>query len=153
MTDVVTSTGVLFGVALVALTGWAILDPLLAAAVAFYILYVGWRMVREAVGGLMDEAVPPELRDRIGAIIADQGAGALEAHDLRTRHAGPRTFVEFHLIVPGAMTVERAHAICDAIERALRAEIEESVITIHIEPEHKAKQEGIVLDTRAGDLT
>src|SRR6185436_12273466 len=88
LTDVATSVGVLVGLALAALTGWHILDPALAAAVAVNILWAGWRLVRDSVGGLMDEAVAAEVGRRIRATIADNAAGAIEAHDVRTRMAG-----------------------------------------------------------------
>lgn len=141
--DVVTSVGVIIGVGLVATTGVLWLDPLVAALTAVNILVSGYRLVRESVGGLMDEAVPPATMDRIRAIVAEQAEGALEAHDLRSRHAGRFTFLEFHLVVPGAMTVRESHDICDRIEAALKAELHTAVITIHVEPEGKAKQKGV----------
>ncbi len=141
--DVITSAGVIAGVALVSLTGILWLDPLLAALTAANILFSGFRLLRESVGGLMDEAVPPATMERIRRIVAKEAAGAIEAHDLRSRHAGRFTFLEFHLVVPGAMTVREAHDICDRIEAALKAELENAIITIHVEPEAKAKQEGV----------
>ncbi|MFN6954687.1 MAG: cation diffusion facilitator family transporter [Acetobacteraceae bacterium] len=145
MSDVVTSLGVLGGIALVALTGLWWLDPLLAALTAAGILWSGVRLIRESVGGLMDEAPPPGQVSRIEAIVAEHGAGGIEAHDLRTRQAGARLFVEFHLVVPGAMTVAESHAICDRIEAAIRAEFAPATITIHVEPHGKAKREGVRL--------
>jgi cation diffusion facilitator family transporter len=141
--DVVTSAGVLVGVGLVFLTGIVWFDPLLAALTAVNILVSGWRLMRESVGGLMDEAVAPALLARIRAVVSTEAEGALEAHDLRTRQAGRLTFVEFHLVVPGEMRVVEAHAICDRIEAALKAELENVVITIHVEPEAKAKAHGV----------
>jgi divalent metal cation (Fe/Co/Zn/Cd) transporter len=99
----------------------------------------------QSLSGLLDEAVDAEMLGRIRALISTEATGALEAHDLRTRHAGRATFVEFHLVVPGAMTVSDAHDICDRIERAIKQEIEGAVITIHVEPEAKAKQHGVVV--------
>jgi cation diffusion facilitator family transporter len=145
LTDVVTSLGVLVGLVLSVLTGIAILDPLLAALVAINILWSGWRLIRESLGGLMDEAVAPDMLDRIRQIISASGAGALEAHDVRTRNAGRATFIDFHLVVPGAMSVSSAHAICDEIEKALKQEVPDSMITIHVEPEDKAKHHGVVV--------
>lgn len=145
VTDVVTSLGVLAGVTLVALTGRLWLDPLLAALTALNILWSGGRLVRESVGGLMDEAVEPGLLARIRGAVSTHAEGAIEAHDLRTRHAGRLTFIEFHLVVPGTMTVDAAHAICDRIEAALKAEIEGATITIHVEPEGKAKHHGVLV--------
>ena len=141
--DVVTSVGVLVGVGLVTLTGLLWLDPLLAALTAVNILFSGWRLLRESVGGLMDEAVPPATMERIRRIVAEQASGAIEAHDLRSRHAGRHTFLEFHLVVPGDMRVSESHEICDRIEAALKAELEDAIITIHVEPEAKAKQQGV----------
>ncbi|MBR0651843.1 cation transporter [Roseomonas terrae] len=141
--DVITSIGVIIGVGLVAMTGLLWLDPLVAALTALNILFSGFRLVRESVGGLMDEAVAPATMERIRAIVAEQAEGALEAHDLRSRHAGRFTFLEFHLVVPGAMTVRESHDICDRIEAALKAELQTAIITIHVEPEGKAKQKGV----------
>jgi cation diffusion facilitator family transporter len=141
--DVVTSVGVLVGVGLVTLTGILWLDPLLAALTAVNIIFSGWRLLRDSVGGLMDEAVPPATMERIRRIVAEQASGAIEAHDLRSRHAGRHTFLEFHLVVPGDMRVRESHEICDRIEAALKAELEGAIITIHVEPEAKAKQQGV----------
>jgi cation diffusion facilitator family transporter len=141
--DVVTSAGVIAGVGLVAATGILWLDPLLAALTAANILFSGFRLLRESVGGLMDEAVPAATLDRIRRIVADHAVGAIEAHDLRSRHAGRFTFLEFHLVVPGSMTVAQSHEICDRIEAALKAELDSAVITIHVEPEGKAKHKGV----------
>ncbi len=140
-TDVVTSAGVFLGIALVAATGWVILDPLVAALVALQIMWSGGQLIRESLAGLMDAAVAPATLERICEVISASSSGAIEAHDLRTRLAGPRTFIEFHLVVPGGMTVEAAHMICDRIEAALRQAIGESIISIHVEPEGKAKHQ------------
>jgi cation diffusion facilitator family transporter len=145
LSDVVTSGGVLIGVALVFATGIRVLDPALAAATAAYILFAGMRVIRDSVGGLMDAAPAEDVVARIRAVVGASAAGALEAHDLRMRHAGRRTFLEFDLVVPGTMTVASAHDICDRIENALRAEMQDLVITIHVEPEGKAKHHGVLV--------
>ncbi|MEJ0017695.1 MAG: cation transporter dimerization domain-containing protein [Acetobacteraceae bacterium] len=100
-------------------------------------------MISMSVGGLMDAAPPPVVVRRIRELVAQSAAGALEAHDLRMRYAGKLTFLEFHLVVPGSMTVAESHTICDHIEEVLRAEMQHLVITIHVEPEEKAKQHGV----------
>ena len=100
---------------------------------------MGYGLLKGSVGGLMDAAAPPDVQERIRTLIAEQGYGALEAHDLRTRHAGRLTFIDFHLVVPGNMSVAQAHDICDRIEHALKKEMGDAMITIHVEPEHKAK--------------
>jgi cation diffusion facilitator family transporter len=145
LSDVISSVGVILGVLLAIGSGWAVLDPALAALVGLNILWSGWRVVKESVGGLLDEAVPDELLQRIRSIISSEAEGALEAHDLRTRHAGRLTFIDFHLVVEGQMTVSDAHDICDRIERALKKEIGQALVTIHVEPENKAKHSGIVV--------
>jgi cation diffusion facilitator family transporter len=145
LSDVVSSAGVLVAVLLVALTGWLVLDAIVAALVAVNILWSGWQLMRDSIGGLMDTAVPAEELARIRQAISANADGALEAHDLRTRQAGRRTFVDFHLVVPGHVSVSQAHEICDRIERAIRAEVDDALITIHVEPDDKAKHAGIVV--------
>lgn len=142
LTDVVTSLGVLVGVALVAVTGWLVLDSIIAGLVALHILWWGWVLMMRSFGGLMDEAVSKDLLEKIRQAISTEAEGALEAHDLRTRHAGRVTFIEFHLVVPGTMSVADSHAICDRVEEALKADVPDAIITIHVEPEHKAKHRG-----------
>ena len=144
-TDVVTSVGVALGVFLALITGWWLFDPLMAALVAVNILWSGSRVVKESLSGLMDEAVPEATLAKIRDMISEQAEGAVEAHDLRTRHAGRVTFIEFHLVVPGDMTVFDAHEICDQIEAAIGKAVPDSRVTIHVEPEHKQKHTGIVL--------
>jgi cation diffusion facilitator family transporter len=142
LTDVITSVGVLVGLGLATLTGWHILDPALATLVALHILGAGWRIVRESVAGLMDEAVPAEVARRIRDVIAANSQGAIEAHDVKTRMAGRVTFIEFHLVVPGKMTVASSHAICDRLEGALNEAVQGVEVLIHVEPEAEAKQNG-----------
>jgi len=141
--DVVTSIGIACGVVLTVLTGYLVLDPILAAATGVYVLWSGMMMISSSVGGLMDAAPQPTVVHRIRELVADSAAGAIEAHDLRMRYAGRLTFLDFHLVVPGSMTVAQSHAICDRIEDTLRQEMQNLVITIHVEPEDKAKQHGV----------
>ncbi|MSU88943.1 cation diffusion facilitator family transporter [Rhodobacteraceae bacterium 2CG4] len=139
MTDVVTSVGVLAGLGLALATGWAILDPLLAIVVAGNILREGWRVIAGSLGGLLDSAVDEDCAQAIRAAILAHADGAIEVHDIRTRHAGPATFIEFHMVVDGAMSVARSHDICDRVERALEAAVPGAQVLIHVEPGHKAK--------------
>jgi cation diffusion facilitator family transporter len=143
LTDVVTSVGVLAGLVLATATGWQVLDPAMATLVALNILWAGWRLMRESVSGLMDEAVTAEVARRIREVIAANAAGAIEAHDVKTRTAGRVTFVEFHLVVPGAMTLAASHAICDRLEAALTEAVPGAEVLIHVEPEAEAKQSGV----------
>jgi cation diffusion facilitator family transporter len=139
MTDVVTSVGVLAGLIAAVLTGWNILDPALAVIVALNILWQGWHVIGSSVQGLMDRAVDRQEHIHIRDIISANSKGALEVHDLKTRIAGRATFIEFHLIVDGDMTVRESHVICDRIEEALKVQIPSVRITIHVEPDDEAK--------------
>ena len=143
--DVVTSAGVAVGILLALATGWWFLDPLLAATVAVHILWAGIGIIRRSMSGLMDETAPEETLARIRGIIAAEFTGEMEAHDLRTRQAGPALFIDFHLVVPGRTSVFEAHERCDRIEAALRAAFEDARVTIHVEPEHKAKPDEAIL--------
>lgn len=144
-TDVITSVGVFFGLIGAVVFDLPVLDPILAAFVALNIVWMGVMLMRESLGGLMDEAVPTNTLADIKAIISREAEGAIEAHDIRTRQAGRTTFVEFHLVVAGTMSVSDAHDICDRIERAVQDGVEGTIVTIHVEPDNKAKHQGIVI--------
>lgn len=143
MSDVWTSVGVLAGLVLAVLTGWAILDPLLAIIVAMNILREGVMVIRSSIGGLMDTAADPVEQTQIEATIHTAAIGALQVHDIRTRRAGQALFVEFHMVVSGAMTVAASHEICDRVETALEAQIPGINTTIHVEPDSKLEPEGL----------
>jgi cation diffusion facilitator family transporter len=143
MTDVVTSVGVAIGVALAVTTGQMLLDPIAAVLTALYVLWSGMIIISRSADGLMDGAPDAAIVGRIRAVVAEAATGALEAHDLRTRHAGSTTFLDFHLVVPGSMTVSESHQNCDRIEDALRAEMGDLIVTIHVEPEEKVKRHGV----------
>jgi cation diffusion facilitator family transporter len=140
--DVMSSAGVLVGVFLAQLTGLHWFDPLLAALVSLNILWSGFQLLKVSVAGLMDMAPDKETMAAISRAIAQTGAGALQAHDVRARNSARSTFIEFHLVVAGNMQVADAHALCDRIEHALRQEIPGARITIHVEPEEKAHRSG-----------
>ncbi len=145
VSDVLTSIGIIAALLGAAWVHLPILDPLIALGIAAQIAFMGGKTVLTALSGLLDEAPPPETTERIQALVRQYATGAIEAHDLRIRQAGPASFLEFHLVVPGEMTVNAAHDICDRIEAALKAEMKGVVITIHVEPEVKAKHEGVLL--------
>jgi cation diffusion facilitator family transporter len=138
-TDVLTSVGVIAGLIIAVLTGWQIMDPLLAGIVALNILWTGHKITLQSMSSLMDQAASPEIEMRIRDVIAKNGDGAMQAHDIRTRQAGRALFIEFHLVVPGSMTVDAAHEICDRLETAIEDQIEGSEVVIHVEPDYKAK--------------
>jgi cation diffusion facilitator family transporter len=144
LVDVVTSLGVLVGVVLVVLTGIDVLDAAIAAVVALHVLRSGWGVIRDSTSGLLDESAPAEELTRIREVISVNTGDAIETHDLRTRHAGRTTFIEFHLVVPGSMSVQRSHEICDRLEGALQKALEGAVVMIHVEPDHEARQAQVV---------
>lgn len=144
-TDVLSSLGVAVGLVLVVVTGQPLLDAALAVLVGLNILWSGSKLLARSVGGLMDVSAAPERLDTIRQTIAENAQGAIEAHDVRAREAGKAVFIDFHLVVPAAMSVVDAHDICDRIEMALKANDEGAIVTIHVEPEHKAKHSGIVV--------
>ena len=134
MTDVWTSLGVIIGLILVNLTGWTFLDPMLALIVAANIVWTAWDLIMRSFNGLMDHALPAEEQQAVrGAVDALMKPG-LHYHALRSRQAGARKFVDFHLLVPGTWTVKEAHDFTERVEEAVRAALPGAEVTVHIEP-------------------
>ena len=134
MSDVWTSAGILIGVALVAMTGWRVLDPLIAIAVAINILWTGVRLVRESADGLMDAAWSADDLQTLDKVLDQFRGGKVDFHAIRTRRAAAQRFVSFHLLVPGAWPVQQAHELAERVEGRL-SELMPGVIAIsHIEP-------------------
>jgi cation diffusion facilitator family transporter len=134
LTDVWTSIAVLLGLSLVWLTGKQILDPLIAVAVAANILWTGFNLIRRSFDGLMDHALPPQEQDAVRAAIERHLGPNMDYHALRTRQAGRRRFVDFHLLVPGQLTVQEAHTLTAAVEDSVRGVLPELEVSVHIEP-------------------
>lgn len=135
MSDVWTSVGVIAGVALVAATGWNIVDPLVALAVAVHIVLTGFMLMRRSFAGLLDAAIPEAERAEIEKIFAEyRRRYAVAFHALLTRQAGARRFVSFHLLVPDGWTVERAHRLSEEIEERIRSLVPNAITLTHIEP-------------------
>jgi len=135
MTDVWTSVGVIAGVMLVALTGWAILDPLIGLAVAAHIVWTGFMLMRRSYSGLLDAAIPASEVADIERIFEEyRSRHGVAFHALRTRQAGARRFVSFHLLVPDAWQVDRAHELSEEIEGRIRERIPRAITLSHIEP-------------------
>ena len=145
MSDVVSSVAIVAGVGAVMATGALWLDSAIAALAAVHVLWAGTRVISNSVGGLMDAAPAEAIVARIRTLVGENAGGAIEAHDLRMRRAGRASFLEFHLVVPGAMSVADAHAICDRVEQALATEMDGLNVTIHVEPEAKAKHQGVLV--------
>lgn len=130
-TDVITSAGVALGLALIWITGWHILDPLIALLVALVIIYESWMLLRRAFYPLLDTALSQSEMEKLTAILDEM---KVEYHDLRARAAGHQRFVEFHLDVQGQETIETIHRKCDLIEQRLESEFRDISVIIHPEP-------------------
>jgi cation diffusion facilitator family transporter len=148
MTDVWTSGGVISGVAIAGITGWTVLDPILAILVAINIVWTSFQLIRRSVLGLMDTALPQKEQDLIEEVMKRYRAQGVTFHALRTREAAARRFVSVHMLVPGTWTVHDAHHIAEDFESDVRATLG-GVITVftHIEPvEDHLSMEDITLD-------
>jgi cation diffusion facilitator family transporter len=148
MTDVWTSVGVIGGVALGGLTGWVILDPLVAIAVALNIIWTGVKLVSRSVSGLMDAALPAREQTLIQNVMEKYREKGVTFHALRTRQAAARQFVSVHVLVPGEWTVHDAHHVAEDFESDIREALG-SVVTVftHIEPvEDELSMEDMFLD-------
>ena len=148
MSDVWTSVGVIAGVALVAATGWLILDPLIALAVAIQIVWTGAVLMRRSFAGLLDAAIPEAERAEIEKIFAEyRPRYGVEFHALRTRQAGARRFISFHLLVPDAWPVDRAHQLSEEVEERIRSLVPNAITFCHLEPiSHPSSYDDIKLE-------
>ncbi|MFO7632358.1 MAG: cation diffusion facilitator family transporter [Caldilinea sp.] len=135
MTDVWTSAGVVIGIVAVALSGWLILDPLIALAVAANIVWSGVQLMRRSALGLLDSAIPYAERDRVAEVFGRYAPQGVQYHSLRTRQAGQRRFISVHVLVPGKWTVQRGHNMLEQIERDIRQTLPgPTTILTHLEP-------------------
>jgi cation diffusion facilitator family transporter len=138
MTDVYTSVGVIAGVAAVAATGWLVLDPLIAIAVAINILFEGVRLMRMSIDGLMDRSLDEDEQARLRAALDGFADRGVRWSHLRTRRAGTESWVDVHVLVPGDWTVARGHDIVDEIEATLRGVLPGTTVMTHLEPREDA---------------
>lgn len=134
LTDVWTTAGVVAGLGAVMFLGWPWLDPIIALAVAINIVISGFGLLRRSFRGLMDYTLPPEEIRLLQGILRRHGDVGVRYHKLRTRRAGARRFIDFHLLVPGERTVQETHDLCEKIEDEIHSALGETSITIHIEP-------------------
>jgi cation diffusion facilitator family transporter len=134
LTDVWTSAGVVVGIMLVKLTGWLVIDPLIAIAVAFNIIWTGLRLLRETTAGLLDRSLPKEEQQIVLDVLGTYHQKGIVFHALRSRVAGSRRFVSLHVLVPGSWTVQRGHDLCEAIEEELVRSLPQTHVFTHLEP-------------------
>lgn len=133
LADVWTSGGVLIGIVLVQLTGWLVLDPLIAILVAANIALTGVRLLNDSAHGLLDTALPAQDQEVIAKVLDRYRATGIDFHALRTRQAGQRRFISLHVLVPGAWSVQRGHALCERIEREIISQLPRSTVFTHLE--------------------
>ena len=133
LTDVWTTVGVIVGVGLVAFTGWLILDPLIAIAVAINILWTGYRLMRRSFDGLMDRAIPKAEREEIETILEQVKAVGGDYHRLRTRASGKVSFIDVHVLLPGAMSVHDGHDLLEKLENEIRQKVPHVEVLTHLE--------------------
>ena len=134
LTDVWTSTGVFVGIGLVKLTGLTILDPLIAIAVAVNIVFTGWKLLHETASGLLDRSLPDQEQRLLENLLSSYESEEIRFHALRTRVAGSRRFVSFHLLVPGHWTVQAGHDLCEELEHKVAATLTRTHVLTHLEP-------------------
>jgi cation diffusion facilitator family transporter len=134
LTDVWTSVGVVVGIGLVQLTGWLVLDPIVALLVAANIVWTGVNLLRETGLGLLDTAIPKVDQQTIAQIMAEYQDQGIQYHALRSRVSGAQSFITFHVLVPGLWTVQRGHDICQSIEQAIEQALPGSDVITHLEP-------------------
>jgi cation diffusion facilitator family transporter len=133
-TDVYTSAGVMLGLILIRLTGIALFDPLFAIGVAVMILKAAYDLTTRTLYDLSDHSLPEEDNRRIEALICENASVYAGFHDLKTRRSGPEVFIEFHLVMPGEISVLQSHDLADHLESDLLLEYPRANVTIHIEP-------------------
>lgn len=149
MTDVWTSAGVLIGVGAVVITGWELLDPVVAILVAVNIIWTGVQIVRKSALGLMDTALPAEEQKMLRKILEQNCEGGIQYHALRTRQAGTRPFASFHVLVPGDWTVSRGHQLLEKIEADIRHQFPNITLFTHLESlDDSSSWEDIDLDRK-----
>jgi divalent metal cation (Fe/Co/Zn/Cd) transporter len=110
------------------------LDPLIAIAVALNIVVTGWKLLHETASGLLDRALPEEEHAQLEALLAAHEGEQIRFHALRTRVAGSRRFVAFHVLVPGAWSVQAGHDLCEQLEREIATALPRTHVLTHLEP-------------------
>ena len=135
MTDVYTSVGVLIGIGIVKISGWLVLDGIVAIGVALNIVWTGYQLMRRSALGLLDSSIPEDERLKITTALDAYKEQHLEYHSLMTRQAGQRKFVSLHILLPGKLTIQEGHDMVEKIERNIR-DLFDAPVTVftHLEP-------------------
>jgi cation diffusion facilitator family transporter len=132
-TDVYTSLGVALGLALVWITGWHIIDPIVAIIVAVLIAGIGWKLVKNAGHHLMDSSLPPTEIAGISEIV-DADKRVASWHELRTRKSGSQRHIDLHIVLPSDSTLMQAHEIADELEKKIANRFSNAHVVIHVDP-------------------
>jgi cation diffusion facilitator family transporter len=133
-TDVYTSLGVMAGLGLIQLSGYWILDPIIAIMVALLIVKAAFELLQKAFLPLLDTAADAETMDTVTEVLEDLKGEFIEYHDLRSRKAGRDVHIDMHLVVQAEMSIEEAHDLCDTIESRIQERLNYSHVLIHVEP-------------------
>ncbi len=133
LTDAVTSIGVVFGLGLVLLTNVYLLDPICAILVAINIVFTGYKLIRESIGGLMKETDPKVLEKITNILIQAKNDSWIDIHQLRFWSSAGKLFVEFHLILPHYFTIKESHLEEEHIRDAFEKQFPHSQIYIHLD--------------------
>ncbi len=133
LTDSVTSFGVMMGIILVIFTDYVILDPIMAIIIAFNILYTGYRLIRESIGGLMMETDPKIIGKIAQLLSVNKKEHWIDIHELRYWQSGDTIFIDFHLILPYFFTIEQSHEDEKDIDEKLMSNFANSQIKIHFD--------------------
>lgn len=132
--DVYSSLAVLAGVGLAAWSGWPFMDPLVALLAGLWVGWTGLHLLRTSLGGILDTSLPPETLQQIEGVLAPYRLRGLDFHALRTRQAGRTSFIQLHVLVPGAWSVLRGHRLLERIESELLAVVPGARLHTHLEP-------------------
>ncbi len=141
-TDIATSGGVLVGLAIVKLTGWSVLDPIVALGVAALIIHAAWDITQRSARDLLDRALPDDERAKIEKILTDHAENYVGYHNLRSRKAGSHRHIDLHLVVDSQLTVEQAHDLCNDLERHIESALPQTTVVIHVEPAGRRTRSG-----------
>lgn len=133
-TDVYTSAGVTLGLVLIHVTGITSIDSIIAIGVAVVIIRAAYDLTRRSVADLIDTSLPERDEDRIREVICEHSSEYAGFHGLKTRRSGPDVFIDFHLVMPGTISVEDSHDLADHLESDLMVEFPRATVTIHVEP-------------------
>jgi cation diffusion facilitator family transporter len=139
--DIYSTAAVLVGLLVVRLTGFSILDPIIAIGIAIYIAKIAYDAINKPLLGLVDASIPHSEQSVIKSCLAEQGSQVVGFHELRTRRSGNQRYIDLHLVMAKGISLEQSHQVCDLLEVDIRSRLPRTNVTIHVEPcDGKCKQ-------------